>query len=166
MNTGEDLRVPKIAVNVSVELHNREVWEGRLFLTTISERHHGPEQVMDLLQQRELYLPIQLKDGPFRMIQKATIVRLKVDRKLGLAELDPAGILETASILHRVKIRLVTGEDLLGDFPIWPDQSRDMRLLDWINAQPGFLPLLQPDAVVYIAHASVAWLEEEETKSV
>lgn len=160
MNTGEDFKVPKIAVNVSVELHSREVWDGQLFLTPISERHHGSEQVMDLLRQDGHYLPILLKDGAFRMIQKETIVRLTIDRKRGLEELDPAGILETASRLHSVKIRLVTGEDLVGLFPIWPEGSRDMRLLDWINAQVEFLPLLQPEAVVYVAHASVVWLEE------
>ncbi len=161
----EDLRVPKIEVTVRMAMMDGEMWEGALSLAPLSARHQGSEQVMDLLQHKDPYLPVHVTGAGWRLLHKKRIVLVAVDRARGLKELDPAGILEKAGRQTLVRVRLTTGETLQGYCPVLPEGGHAVRLLDWINEQENFFPLLEGDTLSYINHAAVAWIEEErETK--
>lgn len=156
----EELRVPKIEVPVRLAMMDGEMWEGSLSLAPLSARHQGSEQVMDLLQQKDPYLPVHVAGAGWRMLHKKRIVMISMDRARGLRELDPAGLLEKAGRSVPVLLRLVGGETLQGTCPILPEGGHEVRLLDWINEQVNFFPLLEGDTLSYVNHAAVAWVEE------
>lgn len=158
----EDLKVPKIEVQVRMAMMDGEMWEGALSLARASMRHQGPEQVMDLLQQKDPYIPVHVEEQGWRLLHRDRIVMVSIDQSLGLAELDPANLLDKAGRVVDVRIRLISGETLTGGCPILPESGHSIRLLDWVNEQPGFFPLLEgASTLTYVNHAAVAWIEEE-----
>lgn len=162
----DELRVPKIEVPVRMAMMDGEMWEGALSLAPLSARHQGAEQVMDLLQHKDPYLPVHVTGAGWRLLHKKRIVLVSMERSRGLAELDPANLLEKAGRTAPVRIRLVSGETLAGECPILPESGHDVRLLDWINEQVNFFPLLEGDTLSYVNHAAVAWIEESRESKV
>ena len=65
------LAVPVRQVSVTV-LSTDGIWsEGHLFLRPLAENHTGPETVLDRLNDRDEFLPVQLpgeRDDPYRRI--------------------------------------------------------------------------------------------------
>lgn len=156
----DDMRIQKIAVEAMIELHDRETLNGKLFLAPLTERHHGREQILDLLTQPDPFLPVRLADGGSKLVSKGAIVRVRVDRAFGMKELDPDGLLAQSGHLTPVMICLTTGEVISGSLPLMPEGRRTPRLLDWLRTVGRFLPLIQEDAVVYIAIEATTWIEE------
>jgi hypothetical protein len=156
-----DVRVPKIPGQVKIELRDGTWLTGSVFLSPLTELHHGPEQIHDLLRGEDDYIPIRLESGgAIRMVPRSAMLQIRLERKAGERELDPAGILDKVGKFHRVRVGLRTGETLDGEFPVLPDHAHDIRVLDWLNLKIGFVPLVTPEMMIYIAHRAIMWVEE------
>lgn len=158
----ENLMVPKIAGVVKIELVDGRWITGQLFLARFSEKHQGPEQVSDLLHQEGNFLPLRDETGEVRLLAKSSIIQLRMPRADGVKELDPAGLLGTVGKMHKARVALRTGEVLEGEFPVLPERARDIRLLDWLNAGAGCVPLLTAEMLVYLSQTAILWIEEME----
>jgi hypothetical protein len=160
MEDENDIRVPKIPGQVKIELRDGTWLTGAVFLSPVTELHQGPEQIHDLLHRREDYIPMRLESGNVRMVPRQAMLQLRIGRKAGERELDPAGILEKVGKFHRVRVGLRTGETLEGEFPILPDHAHDIRVLDWLNLKIGFVPLVTSEMMIYVSHRAIMWVEE------
>lgn len=154
------MRIPKIPGQVKIELRDGSWITGSVFLSPHTELHHGPEQIHDILHRTENYFPVLLEGGGVRMVQRKAIIQLRLGRKEGEREVDPAGILDKVGVFHPVRVALCTGETLVGEFPIFPGVANDIRVLDWLNLKAAFVPLVTAEMMIYIAHSQILWAEE------
>ena len=141
------LAVPVRQVRVAV-LSADAVWStGHLFLKPLAETHSGPETVMDRLNDRDLFLPVQLPgERAITLLNKDHIVRLVVHNG------QPGDALteDQENLTGRIEPVYVTvapGQQLSGWLSI---QARKLeaRLSDYLNSLPGsFFPLYADDAL-------------------
>ena len=155
----DDLRVPKIATQISLELNTGTWIEGMIFLTTASPSHPGPEWVYEFLNETDPYFPLKSSDTT-SLIRKASVIQIRITREKGLKELDPQQIFAQLARKVPVSIEIATKEVLTGEFLIIPDSAAP-RLLDWLNSQGTFLPLLTGDHLIYISQWAVCQIKEK-----
>lgn len=145
-----------------MELVTGEWLDGKVFLSLSSEHHQGPEQIIDLLRRDESFIPFRLNTGAMRMIERLTVVQIQMPRESGIHELDPAGLLEKTGKLQPAVLALRIGEKIAGDLPIFPENLQNVRVLDWLNEQGDFIPILTAEKLIYVARSAILWAEESE----
>jgi hypothetical protein len=141
------LAVPVRKVSIAA-LSLDGVWStGTLFLKPVAETHSGPETVMDRLNDRDLFLPIQIAgERHITLLNKTHIARLLVrDGQPGDAV--PEDQENLAGKIEPVLITMAPGHQLSGWLAIQaPDWQS--RLSDYINSLPGtFFQLYADDAL-------------------
>lgn len=124
------------------------IWSsGTLFLKPHAEAHSGPETVLDRLNDRDLFLPVQLPgERAITLLNKAHIARLVVrDGQPGDAVTEEQENL--AGRIEPVIVSLAPGDHLSGWLSIQAPEWQS-RLSDYLNSLPGtFFPLYADDAI-------------------
>ncbi len=155
------LAVPVRQVRVSV-LSADGVWSsGHLFLKPLAETHSGPETVLDRLNDRDAFLPVQLPgERAITLLNKGHIVRLVVqDGRPGDALTEDQENL--SGRIEPVHCTVVPGQRLSGWLSIQGPQWQS-RLSDYLNNLPGaFFPLYADDALHLINKLAVLRLHSQ-----
>ena len=155
------LAVPVRRVRVAV-LGVDGIWSsGHLFLTPLAETHSGPETVLDRLNDRDLFLPLQLPgERAITLLNKALVARLVVqDGEPGDALTEDQENL--AGRIEPVYVTVAPGQQLSGWLSIQGPQWQ-ARLSDYLNNLSGtFFPLYADDALHLINKHSVLRVQSQ-----
>lgn len=130
-------RVDKREQPATLFLADGVVQEGVLFLSPFSQSHSGEQSLLELLRDREVFIPFRRHDGGFCLINKDSITHLRYNP---ISEfIPPFG--------DRVMVRITFfgGELLQGSIALDMPEGQN-RLQDYLNAAPGFFPLDSGDA--------------------
>jgi hypothetical protein len=146
LSTVDSLRVPKRRASVEALLLDGTFGRFELFLAETSPRHEGPERLVDLLSQRDRFLPaLEAEKEAMTWVNTSNVVFARAS-----LETDPQPELETLPTEHEIEIVLRTGTRLKGLVSyIRPDGHS--RATDFLNDETEpFLRLLESDAVVFV----------------
>ena len=125
-------RVDKRELPVALFLSDGIVHEGVVFLNTLSHAHSGPQTLLEMLREKELFFPFRTNDGAFTLINKSAITHARFN------ENDA----EELAFGEELAVRIVFfgGELLQGTIRLAMPEGQN-RLQDYVNAAPGFVPL-------------------------
>lgn len=155
----EQLRVPKIAVEVEIALDGGRRFVGQLHLAERAGGHGGRERVIDLLDAPEPFLPITVPGSGGHLLAKDRIVVVRIQ------DLHDAGVIEAGLPVTttRVEIGLASmpqeQRHLRGTIAIAMPPGK-VRLLDFLNEAGAFFPVTLDDTSIvlvarrYIVHVS------------
>ncbi len=140
-----EYRVDKREHPVVLFLADGLVLEGVVFLSAYASTHTGAQTMLDLLREDGTFLPFRSHDGNFTLVSKNAITHLRY----------PSQGATDAAFGDQVKVRLTFfgGETLQGTIVIDMPQGKN-RLIDYVNASPGFFNL-QGDEACYIANGNL-----------
>ena len=138
------------------------IWsDGYLFLKPLAETHFGPETVLDRLNDRDQFLPVQIAgDRSITLLNKAHIARLLVrEGQAGDAVTEShenlAGRIET------VVVTVMGGQHPSGWLAIQAPEWQS-RLSDYLNHLPGqFFPMYVDDALHLINKHAVLRIQSQ-----
>jgi hypothetical protein len=155
------LAVPVRKVQVAV-LTLDGVWSvGTLFLKPLAETHSGAETVLDRLNDRDLFLPVQIPgEGSITLLNKAHVARLVVqDGRPGDAVTEDQENL--AGRIEPVVLTVMPGHQLSGWLSIQAPEWHS-RLSDFLNSLPGtFFQLYADDALHLVNKHAVVRIQAE-----
>ncbi|MCF6267021.1 MAG: hypothetical protein L3J57_10795 [Desulfuromusa sp.] len=140
----DSLRVEKREEQVSLFMTDGVIFDGRVHLAQYAMLHSGEQTVLDLLMEKNPFLPMHSSSGEFHLIQKKLISHLRCE------------ILLQKEIEHterQVKISFPGNETLQGVLRIdMPNHS--VRLTDYINGGNDFFPLFS-GGISYLVNRSL-----------
>jgi hypothetical protein len=138
-------RVDKREEPVELHLSDQVVHHGVVFLSPVASTRSGGQTVLDLLREKTTFLPFRNDQERFLLVNKSAITHV-VFRKLK-EEVHRLGD------ALKVRITFFGGEVLEGT--IFLDMPEDKnRLLDYVNASPGFFAL-EGEKVRYVANGAM-----------
>lgn len=141
-----EYRVEKKEQSVVIYIFDQVVREGVVFLSPNPYASAGSQGVLDLLRERTRFLPFRDLQGNLTLINKEVITHLRYQR-----EAEPQEIPFGEQV--RVRIIFFGGEVLEGTITLDMPEGRN-RLLDYINASPGFFAICGEDAC-FVANGSM-----------
>jgi len=142
-------RIPRREVHVELTLISGRDMTGVMYASNTDRAGH-PGSLLDRLNnESENFIPLVLEDERY-LIRKDQIVRVKIARGEGAPEMGG----DVAPIERLVRLDLKEGESLKGLIRYRMPVGRT-RLLDLLNARPGFIPLFGSDQVELVNFKSV-----------
>ncbi len=130
-----DLRVPKQPVEIEVLLQGKEKRSVQVFLAEHQARAFRRQGVLDLLEHDQAFLPAKdLLEGVWCVFNKDTLIWAALSSLL--TEPSPDEPDELFDHRKRVKVELVTGETLDGEF-LYSAPAEQSRVADYLNNLPG-----------------------------
>lgn len=149
------LRVPKHRTPVELTLSGGSTRSVLVFLAESAARHSGPERLSDLLEGESEFIPaVEASTDAVIVLNCTSVV---VARVASSVEGDAAAE-GTTPTEHEVEITLVGGAKLRGfvSYVMPPDRS---RLTDFLNAEPRFIKLIEPEAIALVNKQHVTLVE-------
>jgi len=148
-----DFRVAKLRVPVKVLVCDR-VQRSDVFLTPVAANHDGSETLLDLLNGRDEYLPVERK-GEMACIPRDAIEVAWISPGAETADVELSPPTE-----QRVRITLRSGRQLRGSmrYSRHPDSS---RLVDYLNGSPQFVALHQARQLALVNRGYIAFIDLE-----
>lgn len=138
-------RVDKREQPVALFLSDQVVHEGVVFLSPFASTHSGEETLLDLLREKDHFLPFRDGEGRFILVNKNAVTHVRYE---GKTEDEPV-------IGDRIRVRIAFfGGGVLEGTIVLDMPEEKNRLLDYVNASPGFFALEGGDAR-YIANGSL-----------
>ena len=129
-----DFRVEKIERAAVLFFADGVVLEGVMYLSPFAQGHSGGQTVLELLEEKDRYLPLHDQKGAFRLVNKQALTHLRYEEEGGNDAMEELG--------ERIRVRIIFfgGETLEGAIVLnMPENKR--RLADFLNAFPDFFPL-------------------------
>ncbi len=142
-----DFRVEKIDKEAVLFFADGVVLEGVVYLSPFAQGHSGAQTVLELLEEKDRYLPFHDREGAFRLVNKQALTHLRYGRG---EEGDPL-----AELGERIQVRIIFfgGETLEGAIVLNMPENR-RRLLDFLNAFPDFF-FLEGSSARYIVNGQM-----------
>jgi hypothetical protein len=134
-------RIPRREVHVELVLRGGQEMAGVLYASNTDRGGHPGSLLERLNNESENFIPLVLKDERY-LIRKEHIVLIKVARGEGAPETNH----DVAPIEKLVRLDLTDGTSLEGLVRYRMPVGRT-RLLDLLNARPGFIPLFGSEQV-------------------
>lgn len=155
MNGSEDIRVPTVAVEVSITLADGRCEEVTVFLSSTSSFHDGPETLDEFLESRRKFFAVKPREGRAYLMGIDGIVSLAASASAPILSRLPGRV---SSSINFVRVRVEDGSEiegtLLANLP--PDLS---RVSDVFNQPEGFIPIEAGERIVYVRKARVTRVE-------
>ncbi|MCK4503096.1 MAG: hypothetical protein KAU22_08670 [Desulfuromonadales bacterium] len=140
----DSLRVEKREEPVSLFMADGIIFDGRVHLAQYAMYHSGEQTVLDLLMDKNPFLPMHSRGGEFHLVQKKMISHLR-------CEINLPEELEYSEM--EVRISSPGNEALQGKLKIdRPENS--IRLTDYINGGNEFFPLFS-GGIAYLVNRSL-----------
>lgn len=117
--------------------------EGYVFLSLYQESHSGPQNLGDLLNGEEQFIPVKTDRG-IELINISHIVQARIDSEDELDDIMKLGSSYTISA------KMSVGAPVEGDIFISLRDGRFGRVKDYANLRFTFLRLFQPKHVIYV----------------
>jgi hypothetical protein len=146
----EELRVPKRRAQVEVLLPSGGARQVVVFLAEFASSHSGPERLSDLLNGGGDFLPaLDMATEEMSFLNRHGVAAARVSEEWEPGDDFPA------PQQHDVEITLMDGTVLGGrvEFVLPAERS---RLLDYLNAWPPFLRLVEKDRVALVNKRQIA----------
>lgn len=140
-----EYRVDKQELPVVLFLSDGAIHEGVVFLSPFSSIYSGPQTILELFREEEAFLPFRDKGGQFILINKSALTHVRYPRG---TEAD-----QTIGDKLNVRITFFGGELLEGILTIAMPAGQN-RLMDYINASPGFF-ILEGEEFCYLANGAL-----------
>lgn len=138
-------RVDKREQPIALYLSDKVVQQGIVFLSPFASTHSGEETLLDLLREKEPFFPFRDQEGRFLLVNKNAVTHVAF--RASQPQTPPWGT------PLKVRITFFGGERIEGTIILnMPDGKN--RLLDYINAAPGFFAL-EGDDVQYVANGNL-----------
>ncbi len=138
-------RVDKQEKEVAVHLSDQVVHHGVVFLSPFASSHSGAQTLLDLLREKDAFLPFRDAQNRFILVNKSAVTHLAY--RGGEDKDAPLGD------EMRVRITFFGGEVLEGKIVLEMPEGKS-RLLDYVNASPGFFALVGEEER-YIANGAL-----------
>lgn len=148
----EALRIQKRVVAAKVRAVGQTL-QGDLYLAEHAERHSGLETVLDLLVGEDPFFPLVQK-GKVTMVPVASVDWVAVSSETDAHYMVP-GLAEEA---RGVRLTFETGGELSG-LLMAQFQPDDHRLLDGLNEQHPFVPVLVGQETLMVNSRRALWSE-------
>ncbi len=140
----ESFRVEKREEPVSLFMSDGIIIDGRVHLSQYAMHHSGEQTVLDLLMEKNPFLPMHSSSDDFHLVQKDMISHLRC--KIHLSE-------EFEYSEREVRISFPGNETVQGTLKMdLPEHSA--RLTDYINGGNDFFPLFS-GGVSYLVNRSL-----------
>lgn len=151
----EELRIPKRAVQVEITRPDGLVSRVEVYLAEFASNHVGGERLSEMLNSG-VFLPARdLEQNKVNFINCASVAVARVGREV---EEDDDAAAHTIPTEHEVKVTLTGGQTISGllSYVLPPERA---RLIDFLNACPKFIPLLEADHLALINREFIAQIE-------
>jgi hypothetical protein len=147
-----NLKIPKKTVPVELNLSGQETCEVEFFLAEYHPCSWRHQNVLDLLEDGNAFLPAKVAHHDARLLfNKDTVVWVGIPLRAdpALAEIEPE---ELFDIKHEIRLELTDGSKLDGQllYAAPPDRS---RIVDYMNAPGRFFRLWREDHVYLVNKA-------------
>jgi hypothetical protein len=139
----EELRIPKVSVEIICHTIQHEILFGQIFLDQISSSGYTTAQVLEFFNSRESYFPLRLSAEKSILLQKQSLVRVDVQ---GLFREYETEVFFTLDTKREAVLHMTNGMILQGQFIIDMPQNHD-RAVDFLNAGRQFVPFLLDDTI-------------------
>jgi hypothetical protein len=145
--------VPKRETNITIHfLKDRNV-EGEIFASNHDPKHLGPQNIMDVLDEHDKFIPVNATDsGLLTLINKNNITYISVKRDFEFKNREYG---QETHNRRRIKIYFSDNETLTGD--IFIDRFEDsVRDLDFLNKEDDFFHMVMGDDVFVVNKKLIA----------
>lgn len=152
----DDLRIPKIAVEIICHTFHDEILTGNIFLDMMGSSGYTVEQVLEFFDDRPIFFPYRLSSGGSILLQKQMILRAD------LPEVEHDYNSEVVSMLttkREVVIHFTNAQQLKGLFLINLPADH-ARTLDFLNTGHRFVPFLLDEQLTLINTQHIYKVEE------
>lgn len=136
-------KIEKKIRQVSLMLSDQSTIEGYVFLSLYEVTHSGPQNLGDLLNSEEKFIPIKTDKG-IALVNLNHIIQARIDSEGESDDLMKMG--SSYSICANMSI----GAPVEGDIFISLQDGRFGRVKDYANLPFSFLRLFQPKLVIYV----------------
>ena len=152
----DELRIPKISVEILCHTTVGEMIPGKIFLDMLSSSGYTVSQVLEFFDSPAPFFPLRLNNGKSILIQKQTVVRADVPDLFREYESEVNSQLDTRreATIHFTDLNVLNGSFLI-DLP-----SDHARTLDLLNARHRFVPFLQEEMLTLINTRHIYKVEE------
>ncbi|NOY84834.1 MAG: hypothetical protein GXO96_08470 [Nitrospirae bacterium] len=138
-----DHKIEKAIRSVSFLLSDQSKIEGYVFLSLHDLAHSGPQNLGDLLNGDEEFIPIKTEKG-IELINLNHLIQARIDPEEELDEVMKMGSSYT------ICAQLSVGAPVEGDVYISLQDGRFGRVKDYANLPFTFLRFFQPKCVIYV----------------
>jgi len=152
----EELRIPKVVVEIICHTIQQEILFGQIFLDQVSTAGYTTAQVLDFFNSREPYFPLRLSAEKSILLQKESLVRVDVQGLFREYEIE---VFSTLDVKREAVLHMTNGMILQGQFIIDMPHDHD-RALDFLNSGRQFVPFLLEDTINLI-HVRYLYKVEE-----
>jgi hypothetical protein len=129
--------------------------EGNLYLSLQAAHHEGREQVRDVLNQPDLFLPINFLRGDTRLINKESVMMVSFPSPQD--EDDSADLLNS---IYEVNITLDNRERMEGKL-VFLLPAHSSRVKDYLNQAEAFVELRKDGKIYLINRKHIISVEEK-----
>ncbi|MCI0415725.1 hypothetical protein L0222_23370 [bacterium] len=140
----EELRIPKVSVDIICHTVHQEVLSGEIFLDQVSTAGYTTAQVLEFFNSPDAYFPLRVSTGKSILLQKLSLLRVDVQ---GLFHEYETEVYSSVDLKREAVLHMTNGMTLRGNFII--DMPYDhARTLDLLNvAGRHFVPFLLEDTI-------------------
>ncbi len=138
----DERRIEKETRQVLFELSDGSEISGEVFLRLYEAHHAGLQKLGGLLNEKKPFIPIKTKEGVF-LINRSHIVLGKANVE---SEKDDFMALGEK---YAVRVKMAKGKEVQGNIFVNLSAGAN-RVKDYFNQSIEFLPLIQPECVVYL----------------
>lgn len=139
----EELRIPKVVVEIICHTIQQEILSGEIFLDQVSTAGYTIAQVLEFFNSREAYFPLRLSSEKSVLLQKQSLLRVDVQ---GLFHEYETEVFSALDLKREAVLHMTNGMILQGQFIIDMPHDHD-RTLDLLNAGRQFVPFLLEDTI-------------------
>lgn len=136
-------KIEKKIHSVSFMLSDESKIEGYVFLSLYEVTHSGPQNLGDLLNGDEQFIPVKTDKG-IELLNLNHIVQARIG-----SEGESDDIMKMGSA-YTIRAKISVGESVEGDIFISLQDGRFGRVKDYANLPFAFLRIFQPEHVIYV----------------
>ena len=151
-----DYKVEKERFCVKLFFSDGTQEDGNLYLSPQAAHHEGRESVRDLLNQPELFLPINFLQGRTRLINKENV--LMVSFASGQEEEDDSA--DLLNTIYQVNITLDNRMQMEGKL-VFLLPAHSSRVKDYLNQAEAFVELRKDGEIYLVSRKHILSVEEK-----
>lgn len=152
----EELRIPKVSVEIICHTIQQEILSGEIFLDQVSSAGYTTAQVLDFFNSPAAYFPLRVSGQKSILLQKESLFRVDVQ---GLFHEYETEVYSFVDLKREAVLHMTNGMTLQGQFIIDLPHEHD-RILDLLNAGRRFVPFLLEDTINLIHTLYLYKIEE------
>jgi hypothetical protein len=151
----DELRIPKRAVRVDITRSDGSRFEAEVYLAEFAPGHVGGERLSEMLNAGPFLPARDVAQNKMHFLNCRRVAVARVAREI---EADDDAAAHTIPTEHEVRVTLSSGQTLQGliTYVLPPERS---RLIDFLNAAPLFIPLVEADHLALVNRELVVEIE-------